>query len=155
MDFSESAFIDAEKFVIKMYSPHSSADSVNVLRSEMFHKTSNPERLPPTKDALVHHFDRCLYQMKVWLNATVPMPVLKSPEESGWYISDGKLIPVLTTTEAVPQMCVELLTCGCKTKRCNSKLCTCKRNKIRCSLGCACAQECLNPYQAEDESDLE
>ena len=152
---TESAFIDAERFVIKMYSPLSSSNSVDVLRSEMFHKISNPERLPPTKDALVQHFNRCLYQMKVWLNATVPSPVLKSPEESGWYISDGKLMPVLTTTEAVPDMCVELLTSGRKTKRCNSKIGTCKTNKIMCSLGCACAQDCLNPYQAEDESDLE
>ena len=93
--------------------------------------------------------------MNVWLNVTVPSPDLKSPEESGWYVCDGKLVPVLTTIEAVPNMCLELLTCGCKTKRCDSKRCTCNKNKIQCSLGCACAQDCLNPNQADDESDIE
>ena len=65
-DNREEAFVDAERFVIKIYNPTSSLFSINELRLEMFHRISNPEKLPPTQDALLLHSKRCQHQMTIW-----------------------------------------------------------------------------------------
>ena len=152
-------YAKAECFVVKLYCPLSTLTSVNDLRAELFHRVSNPEKLPPTQNALMLHFKRCRHQVMIWKNSTVTKPVLSSPEESGWEItSDGSLSPILMTMEAVPAVCVELLTCGCKSRQCNTTRCTCNKQRMMCSLGCSCMTECQNPYRsqaAEDDSDSE
>ena len=158
-DDTTYAFADAERFVVKVYCPSSSLTRVNDLRAELFHRITNPEKLPQTQDALVQHLKRCKHQLKVWSNATVASPILPSLEESGWELaSDGTLAPILMTIEAVPAVCVELLTCGCKSKRCNTTRCTRNKRNMRCSpLGCLCMSDCMNPYQSQvdDDSDTE
>ena len=156
MDCSSTGFTKAEEFVVKIYSSSSSLKHVNDLRTELFHKISNPERLPPTQDALIQHLKRSQHQLMIWINASVAKPNLPLPEESGWTLSGDSLIPVLMTSEAVPSACVELVTCGCKTRKCNTGRCTCNKNKIGCTLGCMCNNDCSNPYQSEhNDSDME
>lgn len=155
-DSDSTAFTKAEEFVVKIYSPSSSLVHVNDLRTELFHKLSNPEKLPPTQDALIQHLKRSQHQLMIWMNASVPKPCIKPPEESGWSLSGDNLIPILMTSEAVPSACAELLTCGCKTRKCNSGRCTCNKNKIGCTLGCMCNNDCSNPHQSEhNDSDIE
>ena len=79
-DDTEFAFDDAERFVIKLYSPGSSLSDINTLRSELFHRITNPEKLPPTKDSLIHHLKRCQHQSMIWNNAHVPKPVVSLHE---------------------------------------------------------------------------
>ena len=130
MDSDSTAFTKAEEFVVKIYSPSSSLVHVNDLRTELFHKLSNPEKLSPTQDALIQHLKRSQHQLMIWMKASVPKTCIKPPEESGWSLSGDNLIPILITSEAVPSACAELLTCGFKTRKCNSGRCTCNKNRI-------------------------
>ena len=92
-------YSDAKRFVVKTYSPKSSLSNMNDFEVELFHRKYNLEKLPPTYDALMLHFKRCKHVVMIWMNATVPQPVLSSPEESGWELTnDGYLVPVLMTT---------------------------------------------------------
>ncbi len=96
------------------------------------------------------HLKRCQHQLMIWSKADVAKPVVSLPEQSGWKLTDDDtLIPILMTTEAVPAVCIELLTCGCKTKRCNTSRCTCNKHKMKCSLGCSCMNDCMNPNQTQ------
>ena len=72
---------------------------VNALRAEMFHKVLNPEKLPPSQDALYLHLKRSMYQMSVWEQAKVAKPNLQLTTECGWcYTESGELVPIYYTT---------------------------------------------------------
>ena len=156
-DNEDSAARDAERFINKIYSPSSSLSSINDLRTEMFHRIANPEKLPPTQDSLLLHLQRRQHQMTVWQQATVAKLDMKSPDQCGWLLTEsGTLVPVLRTISTLPQVCPELQTCGCKTKKCNMSRCVCSKNKMTCSLGCVCMGACQNPHNIslnDDESD--
>lgn len=157
-DLGRSSDIDTdsiELFVIQMYSSTTNTTSVNGLRAELFHRVNDPEKLPPTQDALGLHIQRSNYQAMVWINAVVPRPSLPQPEECGWVCREGlSLQPLLMRLDPVPSVCIELLTCQCKTK-CTSLRCTCRKHKLICSAACGCKQECSNSIHLpdEDESD--
>lgn len=69
-------FAGAECFVVKMYSASSALTCLNDLRAELFHRINDPEKLPPTHDALMLQFKRCKHQVMIWSNSTVPKPAL-------------------------------------------------------------------------------
>ena len=50
-----------------------------------------PERLPPTKDALTLHLMRCNHQMKEWKEALNVDHIPTNPVGRGWILEDGKL----------------------------------------------------------------
>ena len=157
-DLGHSPDIDTdniELFVIQMYSSTTNATSVNDLRAELFHRVNDPEKLPPTHDALALHIQRSNYQAMVWLNAIVPIPSLPQPEECGWVCREGQsLQPLLMRLDPVPSVCIELLTCRCKT-RCSTLRCTCRKHNLICSVACGCKQECSNSIHLPDEDDSE
>ena len=64
-DNEDSAMRDEERFIIKIYSPSSSLSSINDLRTEMFHRIANTEKLPPTQDSFLLHLQRSQHQMTV------------------------------------------------------------------------------------------
>ena len=80
MDDTAEDFSGAEQFVVKLYSSTSTVTNVDSLRAELFHRVNNPEKLPPTHDALKLHLLRCKHQTSIWKNATVPQPNLPLPE---------------------------------------------------------------------------
>ena len=94
--------------------------------------------------------------MTVWKQATVAKPNMKSPDQCGWSLTEsGTLVSVLRTISTLMQVCPELQTCGCKTKKCNMSRCACNKNKMTCSLGCVCMGTCQNPHNIsfnDDES---
>ena len=69
-DCDSTAFAKAEEFVVKIYSPSSSLVHVNDLCTELFHRLANPEKLPPTQDALIQHLKRSQHQLMIWMNAS-------------------------------------------------------------------------------------
>lgn len=141
----------AEAFVIKMYSSNSSAELTDSLRATMFHSVSEPERLPPTSNALHFHMLRCWYQVQVWRQANISRPLLPDPLKSGWKIDKGHFIPILMTKDPMPSMCHELVTCKCKSG-CNRR-CGCKAKNLPCTAACDCNQECLNPHNPHSAAD--
>ena len=151
--------LEAEQFVIKLYSPSSAAVNVNALRAEMFHKVTDLEKLPPTKDALAQHLLRSQYQSMVWCCAHIALPDIPSLEGYGWKYEKYRMQPILMTCEPMPTSCPELSTCKCISSKCSSSRCSCVKSMIGCSLGCQCTMTCLNPNNftiaVNDDSDVE
>ena len=119
-----------ERFVIVLYDRTSSELDVNHARKVMFaQKGRELERIPPTRDALMLHLQRAVYQAShIWHNMMVCEVATPSPSAWGWESGDGvecPWTPKWTTLPAVINTLAELLKCGC-TKGCGSN---CKWHK--------------------------
>ena len=133
-----------EQFVCHLYGrPEQS--SVDQARLQLF---KGLEMLPPTKDALELHTIRANYQAKIWLQADQHQQHIQvsSPvDTSAWINEEGGLKAVWTRLPPIPIACLELVTCGFKSK-CRTVRCYCFSNDIKCSYACSCdAIECSNP----------
>ena len=132
-------------------SPHSSS-GVDRARHDLFQKGKKAlEMLPPTSDALELHMSRTNYQAKVWLQANKADVDVPDPEETGgWQATDGRLEVVWLRKPSVPSSCLELVTCGCKSK-CRTQACRCDKIGQPCIPACGCdAEGCMN--MARDEA---
>ena len=137
---------DVEKFVCMLYkSPHCGT-GVDRARHDLFQKGKKVlEMLPPTSDALELHMSRANYQAKVWLQANKTNVLVPDPEETGgWQATDRRLEVVWLRKPSVPTSCVELVTCGCKSK-CRTQACLCHKMGQPCIPACGCdAEGCMN-----------
>ena len=135
-----------EQFVCHLYGKHEQS-SIDQARLQLFGKAKKGfEMLPPTKDALELHTIRANYQAKIWLQADQQHIHVSSPvDTSAWINEEGCLKAVWTRLSPIPDSCLELVTCGCKSK-CRKIRCSCFRKDIKCSYACSCdAIECSNP----------
>lgn len=136
---------DAESFFCRLYNIPN-VDSVDKVRAILFTKSHTPESLPPTHDALLFHIRRCHYQAAIWRQAHINFPVLPSPDTMGWRQEEGALRPVLMSLAAVPESCLELISCGC-TKGCKTLRCKCRKSQLPCTAICKCSDSddtCFN-----------
>ena len=101
---------------------------------------------PPTKDALDLHSKKAEFQVKIWLNAgSAEMTIESAADTGGWKSGEKGLEIIWTRLPAVPTACLELTTCGCKTK-CSNARCKCYRVGQICMYKCTCdAVGCANP----------
>ena len=108
----------AEEFVCRLYGSQTPSRGLDCARSAIFQKGQIAlEMLPPTRDAFSLHLKRSNYQAKIWLQADKSTLEVGSPCESqGWRATDDGLCVVWTHLPPIPQACVELVACGCKTK---------------------------------------
>ena len=135
-----------EQFVCHLYG-RPDQSSVDQARLQLFGKAKNGlEILPPTKDTLELHTIRANYQAKIWLQADQQHIQVSSPvDTSAWINEEGCLKAVWTRLPPIPDACLELVTCGCKSK-CRTVRCSCFRKDIKCYYACSCdAIECSNP----------
>lgn len=104
------------------------------------------DMLPPTRDALELHIARANHQEKIWLQTDQEYIDVQSPiETSAWKKDSGCLKVVWTRLPPIPDACLELVTCGCKSK-CRTVQCTCFRKNLKCTYACGCdAIDCCNP----------
>jgi len=135
-EFTNEVKKNAEKFICRVYGV-SNVDTVNKARSQMFVKSCAPDGLPPTSDALSFHVMRCHYQALVWRQADKRRPVLPSPEVMGWSLEANALVPILMSLPAVPESCMELISCKCST-RCRFAHCKCRKARLGCTAACKC-----------------
>ena len=105
--------------------------------------------LAPT-DALELHLPRANYQAKVWLQAKkADVDVPDAEETGGWQATDGRLEGVWLRKPSVPSSCLELITCGCKSK-CRTQACRCYKIGQACIPACGCdAEGCMGMARAE------
>ena len=141
--------LEVEEFVYRLYggSVESEEANIDLLRFNLFSKARKGlELLPPTKDALELHCARADYQAKIWLNASsAKMNVGSAVDTGGWKSGLKGLEIVWSRLPAVPTACLELTTCGCKTK-CSTARCKCFKAGQVCMYECACdAAGCANP----------
>ena len=100
-----------EKFICKAYKLPSDINTVSEACMVLFPTARKPEALPPTSEALHHHTKRAHFQTLVWINAHLPCTNLPDPTDFSWKLNEyGELVPV-----PIPDSCLELLACGCKT----------------------------------------
>lgn len=136
LDLTPETTRDAQHFVCKMYGIQNT-HSANKARSLLFVKSRAPESLPPTSDALTLHIQRAHYQAAVWRQAHKQHPVLPPPEQMGWKLEDNALVPILMTLPAIPESCLELISCNCTTS-CRTVRCKCRKTRLACTAACKC-----------------
>ena len=84
---NSTTFCNLEKFVVRMYSRSVDTTSVNEARKLLFAQCStNMERIPPTRDALLQHTKHAIYQTGnfsiFWLIITSPATYIKLHERA-------------------------------------------------------------------------
>ena len=140
---------EVEEFVFRLYGGCIETETVDIdlKRFNLFSKARKGlELLPPTKDAFELHCLRADYQAKIWLNAiNAEMDVGIATNTDGWKLGQNGIEIVWSRLSAVPTACMELTTCGCKTK-CSTARCKCLKAGQICMVECACdADGCANP----------
>ena len=131
-----------EEFVCLLYkSPHSGLGVDRARHDSCQGGKKAIEMLPPTSDALELHVSRANYQAKIWLQANQTDVVVPDPEETGgWQAIDRRLEVVWLRKLPIPSSCLELVTCGCKSK-CHTQACHCHKMGQPCIPACSCDDE--------------
>ena len=88
------------------------------------------ETLPPTSSAMRYHSMRTYYQVQEWMgNQDI------SPENWGWFIDNGAMVPKQSDMEAAPRPLLDVIHCNCKSD-CSTNRCGCRKHGLECSVGC-------------------
>ena len=104
------------------------------------------------------HLKRCNYQCFLWKSATQAKPDIQSPIGNGWIGTEHGVLPELMTQESAPREMAEMATCNCRSTRCSSRLCKCKRYGLNCTQACLCdgdSGKCNNISVETDDSEIE
>ena len=75
-------------------------DSTDLARYYKFctkDKCPEPQKLPPTQDALLCHLKRVSYATAVIKSSLIQSPAIPSPDRHGWTLEDGNSINVTST----------------------------------------------------------
>ena len=135
-----------ERFTILLYDRTSSQLDVNLARLELFTKKGKGmEQIPPTKDALVQHLKRAVYQGgHCWGQALEVAPEMPSPTDWGW-MNPHDWRPLWSILPQASQSLLELLSCGCR-KGCHGH-CKCKKASLKCTALCQCGGGCEGDHE--------
>ena len=154
----ESAVQAFTRYLSYLYTGNQEYCSLSLMRKELFcRKQLMNEKLPPTELELREHLKRVNYQSHIWMNATMPILNLPTPDGNGWSKDEnGYLVPTKNVNPAAPEGFVELTTCKCK-KGCKTNRCACCKNDLLCSDACYCGDNCENTDRGNisDDSDDE
>ena len=72
-------------------------ENADEARCVLFKKTTSPDVLPPTSDALKYHILRAHYQALIWNLAYHPTPNIPELYQYGWKKKEKSLTPKWTT----------------------------------------------------------
>ena len=93
------------------------------------------EHPPPTKEALLEHIKRAVYQAShVWNQCLVSQQVALNPGSWGWEATDSLWKPFWTPIPSAVKGIKELTSCGCQ-----------KKSSLPCMARCGCAGTCFRP----------
>lgn len=84
------------------------------------------ESLPPTSAAASYHSRRVYFQIQQWKG--VPL----EPEDWGWKLVDGKLLPIARDLPPAHESLLGVVRCNCSTG-CSRQRCTCRKHGLDCS----------------------
>ena len=119
-------FAVLERLIILVHDKKCISIEVKTARRLLFAKTARQiDHIPPTKEALLQHCRRAVYQGgHTWNQADNPIPNLPSPSNWSWQQGNGQWKPLWTILPEASFTCQELK-CQCK-KDCKTKRCKCK-----------------------------
>ena len=105
------------------------------------------EGLPPTSAAAKFHSYRTYHAVQEWLGNEI------RATDWGWYLKDGRLLPIVNDKEPAPQRVLKIISCACQ-KGCNAR-CKCRRYNMECTEMCASClgQSCKNSVHTIDHDD--
>ena len=127
-----------EQFTILLYDKNSTEECINHARRELFSKKGRSlENIPPTKDALLQHIFRVIYQASIWFTSHERMPLIPSPEGRGWVLESNQLKPVWMTKPVAAKVCKELVRCHCQSEK-GCRFCKCIKLGLTCTERCRC-----------------
>ena len=136
LDAEDGNFLKIERMTVIIYDKTSPLSYVNETRRELFcHKNRAMDKLPPTKDALLQHTRRAVYQAGVWTMSPQTHLVVPSPQDFAWTKVSESWVPVWMTIPEVSRSCSELFKCSCKGDCTN---CKCSKANLNCSPLCKC-----------------
>ena len=95
------------------------------------------ENIPPTKDALLQHILRVIYQASIWFTSHERMPLIPSPEGKGWVLESNQLKPVWMTKPVAAKVCKTLVRCHCQSEK-GCRFCKCIKLGLTCTERCRC-----------------
>ena len=145
-DSSREDVIEAGEKALPSVFNAASTESLNSLRyTKCCQKVATgnvclqPENLPPPSSAASFDSLRVYLQVQEWKQNQL------RPQDWGWRLSDGHLLPILTDRPPAHQSSFEMIRCNCKTDS-KTKGCTCKKNGLECSSVCGVCkgESCLN-----------
>ena len=136
-DITQDTISSAQAFVCPTFNVSDYVHMTNEGRFMLFSLAKKPEPLPPTSDVLKLHIMRAHYQSMVRKLANCSQPNLPSPTDSGWKYEDGIHILIMMSLQPIPESCMELVSCQCKTG-CQTLRCTCRKSKVHCTQSCKC-----------------
>ena len=102
----------------------------------------NLATLPPTREAFIEHVKRAHFQTVLWRTINIDPRQLK-PEEFGWKMdTDNKSLRPIglpDDTKPAPDYILKMIRCDYKGEPpCNTKICSCKKKGLPCTMFCAC-----------------
>ena len=103
--------------------------------------------LSPTTDALELHIARANYQVGIWIKSEVAILDTKDRplDTNQWQDGTDGLENVWKWLRTVPDACIELTSCRCKTK-CKFTRCKCFKVLLECISTCGCdGVNCIYP----------
>ena len=145
LDLTSPIFTLLQRYTVVIYSKNSNVELVDEARMELFCQGNKTmENIPPTADCLLQHARRAAYQASVWATSEHPQQGRPTPESWGWTWNecDKKWAPVWITQPIANKACLELVKCGCQSKKGCGARCSCKKANWSCTELCKC--NCLN-----------
>ena len=104
--------------------------------------------------SLKNHILRANFVARMWhLSVMSFNPVILSPADSGWVLSEGKFSAHMTDNLPAPLATIEMPVCKCDKSKCVRGNCSCYRNRIKYSDMCGC-QNCENTEEFVSTEDI-
>ena len=143
--FEASLFPKLESFVCQLYGLKcANANDGRYMKFCSNQKAPEPQKLPPTRDALL--CKRVSYVTAIIKRSLQASPSIPSPNGYGWTLSNGILSVTWMLRKPAPDEILQLISCNCRTSKCKTQACVCKAHGLGCTDLCGC-------LACENESD--
>ena len=151
--FDADNFQTIETFVSKLYGVNSNnVDEARYIKFCSKNGVPEPQKLPPTRDALLLHCKRSNYVTAVVKRALENDANIPSLNNYGWVIEDDELkIKWMLLPPAPPQV-LNFVACGCNKTSCKTKACVCLSHGLKCTDLCSCCGESCENQAKESEN---
>ena len=85
ISISDTDMKQLERFTTLLYDRSSSFTDINAFRKHLFTKKGRTiENLPRTRDALIQHVKRALFQTNIWKQSLLPIQIIPDADNWGW-----------------------------------------------------------------------
>lgn len=148
----KDVIVAGERALMSIYKKGKADENLNELRHRKYvellatrKQVIHPKSLPPTQAAVKYHSLRVFHQVQTWQGNEL------NPEEWGWRVQSGSLLPEATDLEYAPKELQKLIRCNCKSG-CQTNRCGCRQLRLPCNPACGeCKGVCENmPDNAEN-----